>query len=143
MTVPQKKYFCNRIDEIRARKENEIWNKMEADANEPAVCLSGISEGKVRIITRNQLEKLVKSSLKGNGTPRYSSTYMPNIDIEKLMIGWESYKQRNAYTSATKRKEVDDSIEKLREEATKIKDIAMFGNSAEAHIMLQEFIKWM
>ena len=68
---------------------------------------------------------------------------MPNINIESFFIGWESYLRKSSYINSTLRNEADEKVQKIREEATKIKDIAMFGNSAEAHIMLKEFVKWM
>jgi|TARA_R110000824_G_scaffold21134_2_gene79030 hypothetical protein len=142
MTVPQKKYFCNRIDEISIRKENDIWNKVKEPKNEKAICLEGLDEGKIKLINQSQMEKLIRNNLKSSG-PQYSHSYMPNINIESFFIGWESYLRKSSYINSTLRNEADEKVQKIREEATKIKDIAMFGNSAEAHIMLKEFVKWM
>jgi|TARA_R110000765_G_scaffold71690_2_gene139165 hypothetical protein len=142
MTVPQKKYFCNRIDEITLRKENDIWNKVKEPKNEKAICLEGLDDGKIKLINQSQMEKLIRNNLKSSG-PQYSHSYMPNINIESFFIGWESYLRKSSYINSTLRNEADEKVQKIREEATKIKDIAMFGNSAEAHIMLKEFVKWM
>tara|TARA_R110002110_G_scaffold50475_1_gene149327 strand:- start:21820 stop:22257 length:438 start_codon:yes stop_codon:yes gene_type:complete len=142
MTVPQKKYFCNRIDEISIRKENDIWSKVKEPKNEKAICLEGLDEGKIKLINQSQMEKLIRNNLKSSG-PQYSHSYMPNINIESFFIGWESYLRKSSYINSTLRNEADEKVQKIREEATKIKDIAMFGNSAEAHIMLKEFVKWM
>ena len=59
MTVPQKKYFCNRIDEITLRKENDIWNKVKEPKNEKAICLEGLDDGKIKLINQSQMEKLI------------------------------------------------------------------------------------
>ena len=141
MTVPQKKYFCNRIDEISIKKETEIRNKVKKLKNEKEICLEGLDEGKVKLINQSQMEKLIRNNLKSSG-PQYSHSYMPNINIEDFFIGWESHLRKSSYINAALCNETDEKVQKIRDEATNIKDIAMFGSSAEAHMMLGEFIKW-
>ena len=140
MTVPQKKYFCNRIDEITVRKEVELHKKVGNVKSIRAICVEGMDKGKIKIINWSDLEKLVKIKLKE--AFNYNSNFMPNVDLESLLRGFESYKRKADYDYAKQVSEQATQVQKLRDEATKIKDIAMFGSSAEAHLMLKGFIEW-
>jgi hypothetical protein len=51
MTVPQKKYFCNRIDEITLQKIEEI--PKVADLYDKQMAQEGLIEGKITYPTKD------------------------------------------------------------------------------------------
>ena len=141
MTVPQKKYFCNRIDEITLKKVNELPSV--EDLYDKAMAKEGLEAGKVAYATHDTICERIDRILDGHnhGTYGYQGS-LGNISIEDLLQGFHQYKRikhdKRADEITVRNKEED----RLKKEATRIKDVAMFGNSAEAHIMLEEFIKW-
>ena len=140
MTVPQKKYFCNRIDEITGTKTILLQSSVPKEASPKDIILKGMAEGQITLITNDELKKLIHQTVKEKNM--YSNSYMPSLEIEKLVKGYESYYRRTKHTEDVKNDFIAKQIETLCLEATKIKDIAMFGSSAEAHLMLKEFIEW-
>ena len=139
MTVPQKKYFCNRIDEITAKKEREL-RYTEPVATDKELCIQGMDEGKIVVKNFKDIKQLIANAMLGE--VGYSNSYMPNIDSEKFLKGFTRYIAKRKFEHLTASRVVDAKVDVLRQKQTQIKDVAMFGNSAEAHILLNEFVNF-
>lgn len=140
MTVPQKKYFCNRIDEITETKVRALVNTLVQNETDKNICIQGLEEGKIEVRGISEIKKIiVKSFLAKSG---YNSSYMPNIGIEKFLKGYEQYQRKYLHQQSVAGMKIDNKVKLLRHKATEVKDVAMFGTEVEAHKTLAMFIKF-
>lgn len=140
MTVPQKKYFCNRIDEITSEKQLALRKKPRIVQTDREICQEGLDNGKIKLINEAELVNIAKKHLKNTG--HYGDNYMPKLDFEKIVKGYESYKSKKEKINDNYQQSYNLKVRELNKQATLIKDIAMFGSSAEAHLLLREFVQW-
>jgi hypothetical protein len=75
------------------------------------------------------------------GTYGYHGS-LGNISLTELLIGFEDYKRIRTGIRADESNELWKQEKELREESTRIKDVAMFGTEETAHAMLKEFVEW-
>ena len=141
MTVPQKKYFCNRIDEITSEKQLALRKKPRIVQADREICQEGLENGKIKLRKESELVSIIKKQLtKGFGG--YGDNYIPTLAIVQLLKGYGSYKSKKDKIKDNYQQSHNLKIQELNKQATLIKDIAMFGSSAEAHLMLMDFVKW-
>jgi len=140
MTVPQKKYFCNRIDEItlekisKLEKVNDLYDKKMAQ--------DGLIEGKITYPTEDMICTAIDRILDGDyGTYGYQGS-LGNLNLTELLRGFEDYKNIRTGIRAEENNQLYKQERKLKQEATRIKDVAMFGTEEAAHAMLKEFVEW-
>jgi len=141
MTVPQKKYFCTRIDEITAQKINDLKN-VSAHSNK-GMAQMGLANGKVEY--PSDIKKIHKAIdlIIGNGKDTgWIGQNLGHIEIEPMLKGFAEYKLELKDQIAEENNLIVNQRNKLHEEATRIKDVAMFGSEEAAHAMLKDFIEW-
>ena len=141
MTVPQKKYFCNRIDEITTQKISEL--KEEPALTNKAIAQMGLATG--RIEYPEELTKIHKAIdlIIGNGKDvGWTNRDLGSIDIEPMLKGYSEYKAELEDEITEENNKIVNQRNKLSEEATRIKDVAMFGSEEAAHAMLKDFVEW-
>ena len=137
MTLPQKKYFCNRIDEECSRK---IQRETLERPDKESYWRECLDSGKVKLYNFSQINQIMKNKWTCAVSESWSYGSSNSIDWKNLTTGSKS--------AIEKYDEMVDEIEeknrknskKIQDEATKIKDQAMFGNEQEAHEMLRLFI---
>jgi len=141
MTVPQKKYFCTRIDEITTKKVNEL--KDVAGMTNKGIAQMGLANGKIKYPTDiKKVQKAIDLVL-GDGKDRHwGGSGLGDIPIKSMLKGYEDYKQELEEEQARENNDIVNQRNKLYEEATRIKDVAMFGSEEAAHAMLKDFIEW-
>lgn len=140
LTIPQKKYLVKRIDEVANQKANEL--KDPKGIKNRQICQEGIKEGKVDLRTRKDIEKIVEHCLMGeSGYGGWDSSSLGSIQLKDLLIGWEDYLKERQLSEAEVNKIIVDRRNSIFEEATKIKDQAMFGSEQEAYEMLNKFME--
>lgn len=139
MTVPQKKYFIKRIDEVLQAKIMKLQDKKLHQDTKTDVSdfKQALDDGKLVLEDR----EVIKAALKrhfghstyysfGGSTAIAFETIVKNLDL------W--FKSREMA-----RDEINAAISleerAYTEEATRIKDVAMFGNEQEAHEALRVF----
>lgn len=141
MTVPQKKYFCKRIDEITNQKVSELKD-VEAMSNK-AIAAMGLANGKVRYPQEiSKIWEAIDLIINDGEDIRWGSSTLGSIVIEPMLIGFSEFKHEMTTKIAKENSEIVNQRNKLYEEATRIKDVAMFGSEEAAHAMLKDFIEW-
>jgi len=141
MTVPQKKYFCNRIDEITMQKISEL--PKVADLYDKQLAQEGLIAGKITYPTEDMFCTAIDRILEGHNHGTYGfQGSLGNISLEELLRGFEDYKRIRHNIRADENLEVRKQEEQLKAESTRIKDVAMFGTEEAAHAMLKEFVEW-
>lgn len=141
MTIPQKKYFCKRIDEILSTKISSLNKQINAVFNEREVADCMIMEGPdtLKIVSNDKLKRMILRRIYEGAEGWRSDEYLGTFKVTDLIVDYDkSKKQFEAETYAENQIIMDKQAE-LREEASKIKDQAMFGNEQEAYIMLEKF----
>ena len=141
MTVPQKKYFCKRIDEITNQKVSELKD-VEAMSNK-AIAAMGLANGKVRYPQEiSKIWEAIDLIINDGEDIRWGSSTLGSLVIEPMLIGFSEFKHEMTTKIAKENSEIVNQRNKLYEEATRIKDVAMFGSEEAAHAMLKDFIEW-
>ena len=141
MTVPQKKYFCKRIDEITNQKVSELKD-VEAMSNK-AIAAMGLANGKVRYPQEiSKIWEAIDVIINDGEDIRWGSSTLGSLVIEPMLIGFSEFKHEMTTKIAKENSEIVNQRNKLYEEATRIKDVAMFGSEEAAHAMLKDFIEW-
>jgi len=143
MTVPQKKYFCKRIDEITERKINDL--KDTKGISNKAIAQMGLAKGEVSY--PQEIAKVWEAIdlILANGKDTYSwgsSENLGVIEISAMLKGFSDFKTELQNGITAENNSICEQRNKLYEEATRIKDVAMFGSEEAAHAMLKEFVEW-
>ena len=143
MTVPQKKYFCKRIDEITERKINDL--KDTKGMSNKAIAQMGLAKGEVSY--PQEIAKVWEAIdlILANGKEQYNwgnSDNLGAIEISAMLRGFDDYKTELQNEITAENNTICEQRNKLYEEATRIKDVAMFGSEEAAHAMLKEFVEW-
>jgi len=140
MTVPQKKYFCTRIDEITAQKVNDL-KEVSAHSNK-GIAQMGLANGEIEYpFDIDKIHKAIDLILDGQDSG-WTGQNLGSIDIEPMLKGYAEYKLKLADKITEENNLIVNQRNKLYEEATRIKDVAMFGSEEAAHAMLKDFIEW-
>ena len=141
MTVPQKKYFCTRIDEIVAQKVNELKDVNSAGNKE--IAKMGLANGEIRYPQEiAKVWEAIDLVLSSGPESAWSGSSLGQIDIEPMLSGYVEFKKKLADEMQHENNNILTQRNKLYEEATRIKDVAMFGSEEAAHAMLKDFIEW-
>tara|TARA_R100000995_G_C3484082_1_gene126000 strand:- start:2326 stop:2763 length:438 start_codon:yes stop_codon:yes gene_type:complete len=141
MTVPQKKYFCKRIDEITNQKVSELKD-VEAMSNK-AIAAMGLANGKVLYpADMSKIHEAIDVTINDGEDIRWGNSTLGSLPIEPMLIGFSEFKHEMNTKIAKENSEIVNQRNKLYEEATRIKDVAMFGSEEAAHAMLKDFIEW-
>jgi tryptophanyl-tRNA synthetase len=141
MTVPQKKYFCTRIDEITAQKVNELKDVNSAGNKE--IAKMGLANGEIRYPQEiAKVWEAIDLVLSSGPESAWSGSSLGNIEIESMLSGYVEFKKKLADEMQKENNDILTQRNKLYEEATRIKDVAMFGSEEAAHAMLKEFVEW-
>jgi hypothetical protein len=143
MTVPQKKYFCKRIDEITERKVNDL--KDTKGMTNKAIAQMGLAKGEVRYPQEiakvwEAIDLILSDGKEGYGWG--GSEHLGTIEISAMLKGFSDYKTKCQNEITAENNTICNQRNKLYEEATRIKDVAMFGSEEAAHAMLKEFVEW-
>lgn len=139
LTIPQKKYLVKRIDEVANNKANAL--KDVSAVKNRQLCKEGIDAGRVDIRTRPDIVKIIENHLVNNEYGYWDATSLGSIKIEDLIIGWSDFLKENELDTASKNAKIVERRNAIFEEATKIKDKAMFGTEQEAYAMLDQFME--
>ena len=140
LTIPQKKYLVTRIDEVAKQKASQLKDP-KARKNRK-VCQEGIKAGKVELRTRKDIEKIIEMTLMGEtGYGGWDSTNIGSINVSDLLIGWEDYLKEHKLSQSEVNNAIVERRNAIFEEATKVKDQAMFGTEQEAYAMLDKFME--
>ena len=140
MTVPQKKYFCNRIDEIVAEKINEL--KDISSGHSKDIAMMGLAQGKIQYPTIDIVKTAINRELDNGKNHGWGGGSLCSIEIEKLLIGFEEFRKSIDSQVTDENTFIRKQRNKINAEATRIKDVAMFGSEEAAHAMLKEFVEW-
>ena len=141
MTVPQKKYFCKRIDEITAQKISELKD-VEAMSNK-AIAAMGLANGEIRYPQEiSKIWEAIDLTINDGEDIRWGNSTLGSISIEPMLIGFSKFKHEMETKIAKENAEIVNQRNKIYQESTRIKDVAMFGSEEAAHAMLKEFIEW-
>jgi len=140
MTVPQKKYFCNRIDEITEQKVNDLKN-VSAQSNK-ALAQMGLANGEIQY--PDDIKKVAKAIdlILGGKDNGWAGTSLGNIEIEPMLKGYSEFKAKMKDEITAENNDICNKRNAIYDEATRIKDVAMFGSEQAAHALLEEFVKW-
>lgn len=143
MTVPQKKYFCKRIDEITEQKVNDL--KDTQGMTNKAIAQMGLAKGEVTY--PQEIAKIWEAIdlILADGERGYSwggTDQLGNIEISSMIGGFSDFKTKCNNEMTAENNTICNQRNKLYEEATRIKDVAMFGSEEAAHAMLKEFVEW-
>ena len=140
LTIPQKKYLVTRIDEVAKQKASQLKDR-KARKNRK-VCQEGIKAGKVELRIRKDIEKIIEMTLMGEtGYGGWDSTNIGSINVSDLLIGWEDYLKEHKLSQSEVNNAIVERRNAIFEEATKVKDQAMFGTEQEAYAMLDKFME--
>lgn len=141
MTIPQKKYFCKRIDEILSTKISSLNKQINAIFNEKEVAECMIMEGPdaLKTVSGDELKKMILKRIHEGAEGWRSDEYLGTFKVTDLIIDYDKCKKQYEKETYDENQIVMDKQAELREEASKIKDQAMFGNEQEAYIMLEKF----
>lgn len=140
LTIPQKKYLVKRIDEVANNKANAL--KDVSAVKNRQLCKEGIDAGRVDIRTRPDIVKIIENALVStDGYGHWDTVSLGSIKIENLIIGWDDFLKENELDIASKNRKIIERRNAIFEEATKIKDKAMFGTEQEAYAMLDQFME--
>tara|TARA_R100000654_G_scaffold863_1_gene3317 strand:+ start:3348 stop:3782 length:435 start_codon:yes stop_codon:yes gene_type:complete len=141
MTVPQKKYFCKRIDEITNQKVSELKD-VEAMSNK-AIAAMGLANGKVLYpADMSKIHEAIDITINDGEDIRWGSSSLGSLPVEPMLIGFSEFKHEMTTKIAKENSEIVNQRNKIYQESTRIKDVAMFGSEEAAHAMLKDFIEW-
>ena len=141
MTVPQKKYFCKRIDEITNQKVSELKD-VEAMSNK-AIAAMGLANGKVLYpADMSKIHGAIDLTINDGEDIRWGNSTLGSLPIEPMLIGFSEFKHEMETKIAKENAEIVNQRNKIYQESTRIKDVAMFGSEEAAHAMLKEFVEW-
>ena len=141
MTVPQKKYFCKRIDEITTQKVSELKD-VEAMSNK-AIAAMGLANGKVLYpADMSKIHEAIDLTINDGEDIRWGNSTLGSLSIEPMLIGFSEFKHEMETKKAKENAEIVNQRNKIYQESTRIKDVAMFGSEEAAHAMLKEFVEW-
>ena len=141
MTVPQKKYFCKRIDEITTEKVNKI--KDVSGMTNKAIAAMGLASGDIKYPEDiSKIHKAIDLKINDGEDIRWGDGPLGHIEIEPMLKGFVEFRQKMQDKIAEENNEIVNKRNKLYAEATRIKDVAMFGSEEAAHAMLKDFIEW-
>ena len=141
MTIPQKKYFCKRIDEILSSKISGLNKQINAVFNEREVADCMIMEGPdtLKIVSEDKLRKMILERIHKGAEGWRSEEYLGTFKVTELIIDYDKSKKQFERETYAENQIIMDKQAELKEEASKIKDQAMFGNEQEAYLMLERF----
>lgn len=137
MTLPQKKYFCDRIDEEAAKK---IHNCKQEEPQERDFWARAKADGSITLISYTKIAMLMKKQWKTGVGENWMYGSNNNVEWDKLTTGGDRVRAEFQLQTETIRECNTVREAKVLNDATKIKDQAMFGNEQEAHEMLRLFI---
>ena len=141
MTVPQKKYFCKRIDEITNQKISELKD-VEAMSNK-AIAAMGLANGKIRYPQEiSKIWEAIDLTINDGEDIRWGNSTLGSISIEPMLIEFSEFKHDMETKIAKENAEIVNQRNEIYKESTRIKDVAMFGSEEAAHAMLKDFIEW-
>ena len=141
MTVPQKKYFCKRIDEITTEKVNKI--KDVSGMTNKAIAAMGLANGKIRYPQEiSKIWEAIDLTINDGEDIRWGNSTLGSISIEPMLIGFSEFKHDMETKIAKENAEIVNQRNEIYKESTRIKDVAMFGSEEAAHAMLKDFIEW-
>ena len=135
MTVPQKKYFIKRIDEICSMK---IAKVPTLSMDKGVAIKRMIKDNTLRLQTRNQIHKTIMKELRKQNTNYYG--FGMSLNLDQLYVNYEQTVKLWEDTRDDAEQERDTFIKSIEDKATHIKDVAMFGSEEIAHDMLQKFM---
>ena len=141
MTIPQKKYFCKRIDEICAEKAHLMNKEKVSNLNEREVadCMIDGKLEKLKILPYKTIKSMIFDRIR-NGAPGWRhEEYMGDIKVKDLILDYEKTRKEYHFENEVENMKIDKKIRRLQEKASEIKDQAMFGNEEEAYKMLEDF----
>jgi len=139
MTVPQKKYFIKRIDEVLMAKVSEL-NKQRLHQDSSSD-LNDFQEALARgVLTLEGIEQIQAACIKYfTSKSFYSFGLSSAIPIEKVVKDLDLWFKSRDMARDDINLKLSHEETRLREEATRIQDVAMFGNEQEAHEALRQF----
>jgi len=138
MTIPQKKYFIKRIDEVASQKVRKLQDNQSS--SECIIAKQGLKSGDIQYTDFDKMKSMIDKSL-DRARNGWSGSNLGTVDVRDLIEGFEVYeKQVNAELAAENDK-ISEKRQLINEEATRIKDQAMFGSEQEAYEMLNQFVE--
>ena len=141
MTIPQKKYFVKRIDEIVAQKKMALEKDKIEMPGDNVLFLKGVEDGTLKIRSLSDIEKIVIYQVSDSDSI-YSSSYMRSVDVRDIYEGYEELKKKTKGEVAENKAKIDKLSQQIDKEATVVKDSAMFGDETQAYTMLEKFVEW-
>ena len=141
MTIPQKKYFVKRIDEIVAQKKMALEKDKIEMPGDNVLFLKGVEDGTLKIRSLSDIEKIVIYQVTDSDSI-YSSSYMRSVDVRDIYEGYEELKKKTKGEVAENKAKIDKLSQQIDKEATVVKDSAMFGDETQAYTMLEKFVEW-
>ena len=141
MTIPQKKYFVKRIDEIVAQKKMALEKDKIEMPGDNVLFLKGVEDGTLKIRALSDIEKIVIYQVTDSDSI-YSSSYMRSVDVRDIYEGYEELEKKTKGEVAENKAKIDKLSQQIDKEATVVKDSAMFGDETQAYTMLEKFVEW-
>ena len=140
LTIPQKKYLVKRIDEVATAKVNKLTNV--AGMSNKQIAIQGLKEGYIGYpMDIEKIHEAIDLVLGDGEDVRWGSETLGTIGIEPMLDGFNKYKNEMQSDLAKKNNDIVKRRNAIYEEATKIKDKAMFGTEQEAYALLDQFME--
>lgn len=139
LTIPQKKYLVKRIDEVANQKVSKLKDVESTKAIK--IAKDGLEKGEIEIRTRGDIVKIIENSLTKDEYRGWAEYGLGSIDVKDLLIGYEEAVKKHELDRATENAQIVEKRNAIYEEATRIKDQAMFGTEQEAYAMLDKFME--
>ena len=140
LTIPQKKYLIKRIDEVAKSKVAKLTDV--AGMSNKQIAIQGLKEGYVGYpMDIEKIHEAIDLVLGDGEDIRWGSDKLGTIAIEPMLDGFHKYKNEMESDLAKKNTDIVKRRNAIYEEATKIKDKAMFGTEQEAYALLDQFME--
>jgi hypothetical protein len=138
MTIPQKKYFVKRIDEMLATK---LASVVTVTMDKNMRLFEDFKAGKIQLVSIDAVKNLVEHKLY-NCSPASTAWNTRSMNYEDFLVDYDKWEKKFEEEQAELNRQHRLEMEAITAEATKIKDVAIFGSEELAHSMLEDFKQW-
>ena len=108
-----------------------------------AIAAMGLAQGKIKYPTdMKKIHDAIDLIISDGEDIRWGDSTLGKLPIEPMLKGFQKFKEKIHNDIASENTKVVNQRNELYKEATRIKDVAMFGSEEAAHAMLKEFVEW-
>jgi hypothetical protein len=136
LTIPQKKYLIKRIDEVAEAKINELLPKDDYTVSDKKLLASAIN---LKLLSFGSKEMMVKVLMTELTSDTRAWNNSGTIQIDAFVPKWKEFKENHKNEKKRIWAKRMQKQQDIYDEATKIKDQAMFGTEEEAYLLMESF----